>query len=87
MADEDPVIITSDLSRTVEEDGITVEVNIFRLETDEHWCLEVVNEAGTSTVWEDTFATDELAFEVFTRTVETEGMSAFSEEAVPPTLH
>ena len=87
MADEDPVIITSDLSRTVDEDGITVEVNIFRLETENHWHLEVVNEAGTSTVWEDTFATEELAFDVFTRTVETESMSAFLGETVPPALH
>lgn len=87
MADEDPVIITSDLSRTVEGDGVAVEVNIFRLETETHWQLEVVNEFGTSTVWEDSFATDELAFEVFIRTLETEGMAAFLDEAEPPTLH
>lgn len=87
MTDEDPVIITSDLSQTVEEDGVAVEVNIFRLETDTHWQLEVVNDVGTSTVWEDAFATDKLAFEVFTRTVETEGMAAFLDESEPPTVH
>jgi hypothetical protein len=87
VVDRDPNIITSNLSRTVEEDGIAVEVNIFRLENEDQWTLEVVNEVGTSTVWEDTFATDELAFEIFARTVAAEGMSTFLDEALPPTLH
>ncbi|RZI76418.1 MAG: hypothetical protein EOP13_02060 [Pseudomonas sp.] len=87
MADEDPAIITSDLSRTVVENGVAVKVNIFRLESEDYWSLEVVNDAGTSTIWEDTFATDKLAFEVFRQTVETEGMIVFLDETPPPTLH
>jgi uncharacterized protein len=87
VADKDPIIITSDLSGKVHEGDATVEVHIFRLESDELWTLEVVNEAGTSTVWEDTFATDKLALEVFKQTVATEGMTTFLEETSPPTLH
>ena len=87
MTNKDPIIITSVLSGKVREGEITVEVHIFRLESDEQWTLEVINEAGTSTVWEDTFATDKLALEVFNRTVDTEGMSTFLEDTPPPTLH
>lgn len=87
MSDEDPVIITSDLSRIVDEDRVTLEVNIFRLEAEVHWNLEVVNETGTSTVWEDTFATEELAYQVFMQTLEDEGISAFLDSTAPPTLH
>lgn len=86
MTDSDPVIITSALSRKVSRDGIVVRVEIYRLEDDELWTLEVVNEQGTSTVWDDLFATDELAFEVFSRTVATEGMATFAEGS-GSTLH
>jgi len=51
VSDRDPLIIKSDLSRTVEQDDVTVEVNIFRLENERQWTLEVVNEQGTATVW------------------------------------
>ena len=52
MPDRHPNIITSGLSRTVTVDGVTVVVNIYRLEDDAQWVLEVVNEVGTSTVWD-----------------------------------
>lgn len=86
MTDSDPVIITSALSRKVSRDGVVVRVEIYRLEDDQLWTLAVINEQGTSTVWDDLFATDELAFEVFSRTVAAEGMATFVEET-GPTLH
>ena len=80
MADIDPPIIDSPLSQTVNRDGITVRIAIFRLEEDEGWTLEVVNETGTSTVWEDPFDTDAAAFEAFERAVEAEGMDTFIDD-------
>ena len=77
MPDRDPNIVTSGLSRTVTVDGVTVVVNIYRLEHDPQWALEVVNEIGTSTVWDSPFDTDEEAFTAFQLTVEEEGMEAF----------
>ena len=77
MPDRDPNIVTSGLSRTVTVDGVTVVVKIYRLEHDPQWVLEVVNEVGTSTVWEAPFDTDEEAFGAFQLTVEEEGMEAF----------
>ena len=77
MPDRDPNLVTSSLSRTVNVDGVTVVVNIYRLEHDAQWALEVVNEVGTSTVWDAPFDTDEEAFAAFQLTVEEEGMEAF----------
>jgi uncharacterized protein len=80
MTDTDPPIIDSPLSQTVTVDGVTVEVRIFKLEEDDGWTLEVVNESGTSTVWEDPFASDADAFEAFQRAVEVEGIETFLDD-------
>lgn len=84
MNDSDPAIIDSPLSRIVFRDGITVQVNIFRIEGDPYWALEVVNAHGTSTVWDEVFATDEAAFRVFAETVEGEGMETFLDRGNAP---
>ena len=72
-------LIHSSLSRTVEIDGIKLEVEIYRL-PDTDWSLEVVNPSGTSTVWDDLFSDDNDAFAEFERTVSEEGMSVFLDE-------
>jgi hypothetical protein len=73
----DPNLITSDLSRTLTIDAMTVEVRIYRLRNDTQWTLEVVNEERTSTVWSNLFDTDEEAFAAFELTLEEEGMEPF----------
>lgn len=80
MTDIDPPIIDSPLSQTLTIDAITVQVRIFKLEEDDGWTLEVVNESGTSTVWEDPFPTDTDAFEAFQRAVEVEGIETFLDD-------
>jgi len=80
VPDRDPNIVCSGLSRKVTRDGITVDVQIYRLEHDPQWALEVVNEKGTSTVWDDLFDSDDEAFAAFTLTVEEEGMKAFLDD-------
>ena len=44
------------------------------------WLLEVVNPRGTSIVWDDQFDDDQAAFAEFTRTLDEEGLAAFSDE-------
>jgi len=39
--------------------------------------LEVVNQHGTSTVWDDPFLTDGLAWQEFPETLEREGLREF----------
>lgn len=80
MADDEPVLIDSPLSRTFTCDGITVEVCIYSLDTDPRWVLEVVNENRTSTVWEDYFETDEQAYAAFLEAVEEDGMLTFLDD-------
>ena len=46
--------------------------------------LEVVNQNGTSTVWEDLFDTAGAAYEAFEATVAQEGLGAFLDEADAP---
>ena len=81
MNPQDPKIVRSELSRTVRKDGVAVEVSIIRLEDESKWSLEVVNAAGTSTVWDDLFASDKEAYAAFERTVEEEGMRAFLDKS------
>jgi uncharacterized protein len=81
MEERSPNIVTSGLSGKVTRDGISVELCIYRLETDKEWSLEVVNSAGTSIVWDELFASDDAANEEFLRTVAEEGMASFLDNA------
>ncbi|WP_242122378.1 hypothetical protein [Sphingomonas lacusdianchii] len=77
MQERDPNIVNSGLSRTVTVQGARIEVMIYRLEHDPQWALEVVNENGTSTVWDNLFDTDQEANEAFELTLRDEGIDAF----------
>lgn len=66
----------------VTRDGLTVRVQIYRIAgRGEGWSLEVVDHQDASTVWSDLFATDEDAYAEFVKTIETEGIRSFSDEA------
>jgi hypothetical protein len=80
MDQRDPNLVTSGLSRRVTKDGVTVEVNIIRLEQEAVWSLEVVTADGASTVWDEQFASDEEAYAEFERTVSEEGIRTFLDE-------
>jgi RPA family protein len=75
----DPEIIKSRHSGTVTKDGVTVEVCIYRL-TDTNWTLEVVDSAGTFTVWDDEFTSDDEAHAEFMSSIE-EGMLEYQQPA------
>ena len=84
MQNRDPNIVYSGLNQRFTRDGVTVEVNIFRLEHETEWLLEVVNAKGTSICWDDPFDSDDAALAEFIRTVEDEGMIAFADNNVVP---
>lgn len=73
----DPNIVYSGLSTTIREGGQDFRVEIFRLEHETAWTLEVVNDKGTSTVWDEPFATDREALDEMRRTLREEGIVAF----------
>lgn len=80
MIDEEPELIESRLSRSFTWHGYTLQIHIYQLAGDADWALEVVNEDGTSIVWDDKFATDWSAYEAFQKTLDTEGIEAFLDD-------
>lgn len=88
VIEDDPDIENSPLSGRVTRDGVTVDLQIYRIAgTNEGWTLEVVDEQQASTVWEDVFATDRDAYAEFSRTLETDGIRSFSEDLPPSMKH
>ena len=75
MTDE---IIYSRLCRTITQDGISVEVHIYRGPETDGWILEVEDDQGTSTVWSETFRSDRAALDEVRRTIDEEGLGVFS---------
>ncbi len=64
---------TSPLSQPLTDDGKTVQVDIYRGGGSD-WHLEVIDEAGNSTVWDDQFPTDSEALEEAKATIRDEGI-------------
>jgi len=56
-------------------------VEIYRFESEPSWLLEVVNDRGTSIVWDERFATDDLALAAFEQVVAEEGMATFLDDS------
>ena len=79
-----PNIILSGLSRKFVIEGQPFGFEIYRLETEPGWSLEVMDAEGTSTVWDEVFASDKEAYDHLMETIEKEGVSAFLETNVVP---
>ena len=80
--DNDLKLEYSPLCGNITRDGLTVRVQIYRIAgRGDGWSLEVVDHTDASTVWGETFATDRDAYGEFFKTLETEGIRLFSEEA------
>jgi uncharacterized protein len=75
----DPKLITSSLSRIVEENGERVEIAIYRLE-DTDWSLEIIAD-GASTVWEEPFESEQAALDEALSAIKDEGIASFFEGA------
>lgn len=73
----EPELIQSPLSQAITRDGHTLQVDIYRLDEEVDWLLEVVNEEGTSHVWDDRFATDQAALDAVHEAIDEEGVAAF----------
>lgn len=75
--ERDPNIVVSSMSRKIVEDGITFDVQIYKIEGTDEWSLDVVTPDGTSVVWDDLFRDDEAAFREAVNTIRSEGALAF----------
>jgi uncharacterized protein len=72
---EEPVLEVSKLSQNISSGDKTVSVEIYRLEGETAWMLEVVDEYNNSTVWDDTFETESAALTEAKKTILAEGVN------------
>ncbi len=71
---DEPQLEVSPLSQEVSSGGRTVSVEIYRLEGEASWALEVVDEYNNSTVWDDTFESEAAALTEAKKTILSDGV-------------
>ena len=78
----------SPLSQSMTRDGKTVQIEIYE-DGSGGWLLEVVDEYGNSTVWDDPFQTDKEALNEAIRSIEEDGIDSLIgvPSALPESLH
>ncbi len=74
---DDPKLELSTLCQTIKQDGVEIDVQIYRLEGEDLWQLEVVDEEAASTVWEETFKDDQAALDEVLNVIKEEGIRTF----------
>lgn len=83
MTEGDPYPLHSPLSQSVTRDGKTIHVEIYE-DGEGSWVLEVVDEHGNSTVWNESFPSDRDALDEALKTIDEEGIESLIGE--PPDL-
>lgn len=73
--EDDPDIKMSNLCQSVTRDGKTVQIEIFE-DGENGWLLEVVDQYGNSTVWDDPFDSEQEALDEAMSTIDEEGIDA-----------
>lgn len=72
----EPELGFSPSSQLISSGGRTVNIQIYRLEGEIEWDLEVEDEFGNSTVWDDKFSSDSSALVEVKKTILAEGISS-----------
>ncbi len=88
--DDEPALVIIPLSTRIENENTFVDIEIYRLEDQDFWTLEVVDELGGSTVWEDEFHSDEVALKAVLSVIEQDGLESFmleEDEEDRPSIH
>lgn len=87
MTEEDLKLVFSPLCRRIRQKRLSIHVQIYRLEQEDGWTLEVENHKSGCTAWDDKFATDQAALDEVMNVLETEGIETFFVDPDKPTLH
>ena len=75
---DDHKIEDSRLSCKVRREGVEIEIHIYRMAgSDDGWTLEVVDPEWNSTVWDESFESDQAALDEAIQTIDAEGISIF----------
>lgn len=73
----EPNIVSSGKACKLVHDGVSFSIEIYRLESNPNWALEVVDDEGTSQVWDDEFSSDNEALEAALTALKDEGAAGF----------
>src|SRR5690606_6913814 len=84
--EEEPELINSALERQVTQDGLTVNIYIYRGETEDNWLLEIEDHLGGSTVWDDRFPTEQAALDEALKVIDEDGIESFTVKEDLPTF-
>jgi len=74
---EDPEIEYSDHCQEIQSGGNKFSIQIYRIEGTKDWSLEIVDQYGNSSVWEDLFASDSAAITEAKKSILEESSSTF----------
>lgn len=72
----EPELEYSALSQEISSDGKSVSVEIYRTIGDEQWLLEVVDEYGNSTIWDETFSDESDALTEAKKAILSDGIDS-----------
>jgi len=75
--DGEPKRVEFSKSQQIVVDGYPFSSEIYRLEADKTWTLEIVDHEGTSLVWDDQFSSDKDTRTTSIQAIESEGTLAF----------
>jgi hypothetical protein len=78
--DTHPEIVVSKLSKRVSDKGSYVDVHIYRLGDQPRWTLEIIDECGGYTIWDEWFDTEQAALDKALRAVSAFGINSFLED-------
>lgn len=87
MKENEVNLVLSAKNRAVLVDGYRFEIEIYRLDDQDCWTLDVIDIDGASYVWDEKFAFEEEALAVAIDVLHTEGALVFmgKDSDTPPT--
>jgi hypothetical protein len=71
-------LVHSPLERTISHGATSVQLFIYRAPSDAHWHLELEDQLGGSTVWDDAFESDQAALDAALSAIDEEGLESFA---------
>lgn len=77
MKENETNLVLSATNRAILVDGYRFEIEIYRLDNQDCWTLDVIDIDGASYVWDDKFASEEEALAVAIDVLHAEGALAF----------
>ena len=79
----EPNITTSSKAQKVLVEDHSISIEIYKLEGTSGWTLEVINDQGTSIVWDELLGSDDDALAIALETLDEEGLAIFTDNDVP----